>query len=311
MTNPIAKSSKPKMSKKNRTITVQGAKITVTSINDSDYISLTDMVKGFGGEQSMYRWIRTRNTLEFLGSWEALNNPDFKPTELGRFLFEAGSTTFSMSPKKWIEATDAIGIISKSGRYGGTFAHEDIALEFGTYLSPQFKLYLITEFKRLKEKEQNEYNLEWSVRRVIASMNYSLHTDAIKNHIIPKSSFEKDREWIVYANEADLINVAVFGCTAKEWKEVNPALALENPKTNMRSYASINELAVLSNLESMSSEMIREGIDRHERFRKMKTVAKYQLEVLNEKDYMKSIKRIASDTFLNPPKELGGSTTDA
>ena len=175
--------------------------------------------------------MRNRNTIEYLGIWETLYNPNFKPIEFDRFRKDAGLNTFTMSPKKWIEGTNAIGIVSKSGRYGGgTFAYKDIAFEFGTWLSPQFKLYLIKEFQRLKEIESNQYNLEWNVKRIVSKANYTLQTDAIKSHLIPKLSLRKEKEWLVYADEADLLNVAIWGCTAKQWKESNPQLHLaQNP----------------------------------------------------------------------------------
>ncbi len=241
---------------KQQIINIQGHQIKISQINNNDYISITDMVIGFGDDTVIYSWMRNRNTLEYLGLWEVMNNPNFKPIEFDRFRKEAGLNSFTMSPKKWIESTNAIGIISKAGRYGGgILAHKDIAFEFGSWLSPQFKLYLITEFQRLKEIETNHYNLEWNVKRIVSKANYTLHTDAIKDHMLPKMNIHKEKEWLVYADEADVLNVALWGCTAKQWKESNPKLALNGD--NLRDSASINELAILSNIESLNSILIK------------------------------------------------------
>ena len=231
--------------KKKRTLNVQDSAISVQHVDGEDYISLTDMARGEeGSEDRIKNWMRNRNTIEFLGLWETMHNPDFKPVEFDRFRKEAGLNSFTMRPQKWIEATNAKGITSKSGRYGGTYAHRDIAFEFGSWISPSFKLYLIKEYQRLKEIETNQYNLEWNVKRVLSKANYTLHTDAVKAHIIPQSK----RVWnksLEYAEEADLINVAIFGCTAKEWKDANPERSKAGE--NMRDSASINELNVLAN----------------------------------------------------------------
>ena len=206
-----------------RTITVQGTNITLIENNQSDFISLTDMAKGAGGnEQFIYNWMRTRYAIEFMGLWEGLNNPDFKPLEFERFKTESGLNTFLMTPKKWVDATAAKGIFSKSGRYGGgTFAHQDIAFEFGTWLSPAFKLYLIKEFQRLKEveAEQQKQSLEWNVRRVLSKVNYRIHTDAIKTELVPLRLQDTKMEGLYYASEADLLNLALFGITAKQWRK--------------------------------------------------------------------------------------------
>jgi hypothetical protein len=205
------------------------------------------MVRDEEGNDHIRNWMRNRNTIEFLGLWEQLNNPNFKSVEFDTLKKEAGLNSFNLTPKKWVETTNAIGIISKSGRQGGTYAHKDLAFEFGAWISPMFKLLLIKEFQRLKEIETNQFNLEWDVKRILSKANYSIHTDAIKNHIIPTLNVSKDKEWITYADEADVLNVALFGCTAKQWRESNPQLALEGK--NMRDLASINQLTVLSNLE--------------------------------------------------------------
>ena len=245
--------------------------------------------------------MRTRNTIEFLGLWENLNNPKFNSIEFDAFRIEAGSNSFTLTPKKWIESTNAIGITSKSGRYGGTYAHKDIAFEFASWISPTFKLYLITEYQRLKEIETNQYNLEWNVKRILTKTNYHIHSDAIKNYFIPEKNYEKGTEWIGYAEEADLLNVALFNCTGKDWREANPEIAKKN--MNIRDIASINELAILSNLETLNAEMIKEKIEKTERFKKLKKIAEYQLSVLNEKDFMKSIKKMNDENYIQERKK--------
>ena len=223
-------------------------------------------------------------------------NPNFKGVEFDTFKKEAGLNSFNLTPKKWVENTNAIGIISVSGRYGGTYAHKDIAFEFGAWISPMFKLLLIKEFQRLKEIETNQYNLEWNVKRVLSKVNYTIQTDAVKDYILPKSNYTKDTEWLAYAEEADILNVALFGCTAKQWREANPQLTLEGK--NLRDIASINELAILSNLESANADMIREGIEKKERFEKLYKIARYQKEILDKQDFLKSLKKTSDDIYL-------------
>ncbi len=198
-------------------IKVEDKLISILKQNEQDYICLTDMVRGEEGTDHIRNWMRNRNTVEFLGLWETLHNPNFKGVEFERFRKEAGLNSFNLTPRKWIEATNAIGIVSKSGRYGGTYAHKDLAFEFGAWISPMFKLLLIKEFQRLKEIETNQYNLEWNVKRILTKTNYHIQSDAIKNYIFPQKEYEKDKEWIIYAEEADLLNVALFKCTAKDW----------------------------------------------------------------------------------------------
>ena len=246
--------------------------------------------------------MRNRNTVEFLGIWEQLYNPNFKGVEFDTFKKEAGLNSFNLTPKKWVDTTGAIGIISKSGRNGGTYAHRDIAFEFGAWISPMFKLLLIKEFQRLKEIESNKYNLEWDVKRVLSKVNYHIHTEAVKNLIIPKSNYTTDKQWIEYAEEADLLNVALFGCTSKQWKEVNPQYALDGK--NMRDFASINELAVLSNLESLNSELIKSGVEKRIRFNNMHRISRQQLEILNKTDMLKSIKKQSDSTYIDKKKKL-------
>ncbi len=204
--------------------------------------------------------------------------------------------TFVLSAKQWIEQTNAIGIISKSGKYGGTYAHRDIAFEFGAAISPTFKLYLIKEYQRFKEIKSNQYNIEWNVKRILSKANYHIQTDAVKNYILPRKNYTKNTEWISYAEEADLLNVALFNCTAKDWKDANLELAKNG--MNIRDFASINELAILSNIESMNAEMIRKKILKNERYKQLNKMAKYQLNILNEKDSLKSLKKLSDDIYL-------------
>jgi hypothetical protein len=229
------------MNKANEKINVQDKIISIVSQNEQDYICMTDMVRNDEGDDHIRNWLRNRNTVEFIGLWETIHNPDFKPVEFDTFRKQAGLNSFNLTPKKWIEATNAIGIFSKSGRYGGTYAHKDIAFEFGSWISPMFKLLLIKEFQRLKEIETNQYNLEWNVKRILTKTNYQIHTDAIKNHIIPAKNYSNDKEWLIYAEEADLLNVALFNCTAKDWREVNK----EHSERGLRNCLSFFEQFIL------------------------------------------------------------------
>ena len=277
-------------------IQVEDKLISIVKKNEQDYICLTDMLKAKDGSFFITDWLRNRNTLEFLSIWEKINNPNFNYGEFAIIRNKSGLNSFKVSVKEWVEKTNAIGIFSKAGRYGGTYAHKDIAFEFGTWISPTFKLYLITEYQRLKEIETNQYNLEWNFKRIISKANYHIHTDAIKNHILPQKNYEKDKEWLIYAEEADLLNVALFNCTAKDWREANPKFAKQG--MNIRDIASINELAVLSNLESLNAEMIKSEIDRKERYKKLKEIATYQLTILNEKDFMKALKKLNDKVYI-------------
>lgn len=280
-------------------LNVDKIEVVLLKQNEEEYISLTDMAKFKDSKRTNYiiqNWMRTRSTIEFVGLWEQLNNPAFKGIEFDAFRNEAGSNSFTLTPKKWIEATKSIGIISKAGRYGGTYAHKDIAFEFASWLSPTFKLYLITEYQRLKEIETNQYNLEWNVKRILSKTNYHIQTDAVKNYILPGKNYEKDKEWIVYAEEADLLNVALFNCTAKDWREANPKLVKKS--MNIKDFASINELAILSNLETMNAQMIKEKTDKRDRYTKLSEIAKYQLSVLGDKDFMKSLKKLDENIYI-------------
>ena len=278
------------MSRKTSSILVQDVPVTVMSIDQRDYISLTDMAKArtdAGRAADVIKnWLRARSTLEFLGTWEIMYNPDFKVVEFDHFKSEAGLHTFTLSAKEWIESTHAIGMYVQAGRYGGTYAHKDIAFEFGSAISPIFKLYLLKEYQRLKDEENDRLKLEWDAKRFLSKNNYLIHTDAIKNYVLPRSNHSKSTEWLVYADEADLLNVALFGCTAKEWRDANPVLAA---KQNIRDFASIAQLTVLSNLETHTAEMIKQGIDKAERFDRLKQIAEYQLRVLTEAEAIQKL----------------------
>ena len=290
---------------KNNSITVQNIKIAITSINNEDYISLTDMVKAKDDDSRaadiIKNWLRNRGTLEFLGTWESIYNPDFKVVEFDHFRKEAGLPTFTMSVSNWVESTNAIGIISKQGKYGGTYAHKDIAFEFGSAISPVFKLYIIKEYQRLKEIESNSYGLEWNVRRILSKANYQIHTDAVKNYIIPNLSYSQKKEW-VYAEEADLLNIVLFGCTAKQWREAHPERVLKGE--NIRDIASINELAILTNLESLNATLIKNKLNKKERFRILLDMVKEQRQTLDKIDYIKSIKKLKDSTFVDEQQKI-------
>jgi len=283
-------------------IKVEDKLISIVKREEQDYICLTDMVRDEEGSDHIRNWMRNRNTVEFIGLWETLHNPNFKPVEFDTFRKQAGLNNFNLTPKKWIEKTNAIGIVSKSGRYGGTYAHKDLAFEFGAWISPMFKLLLIKEFQRLKEIETNQYNLEWNVKRILSKTNYLIHADAIKEHIIPKKDYAKSDEWIVYAEEADLLNVAMYDCKAKDWRDANPKHAKKG--LNIRDFSSINELVVLSNLENVNAIMISENIDKVSRFKQLKKIAKSQLKTLGNQDFIKSLKRLNDTTFINEEKKL-------
>ena len=269
-------------------------KITVTNIDisisvrpdNNDYICLTDMAHFKDRERTNYiiqNWMRLRSTIDFLGLWEKLNNPNFKGIEFDAFKMESGTNSFTLTPKQWIEKTKAIGIISKPGRYGGTFAHKDIAFEFGTWLSPEFKLYLIKEYQRLKEAESHPLLSEWNVKRILSKVNYSIHTDAIKDFIIPK--VEDFNQKLVYADEADLLNMALFGKTAKQWREYSP-----EKDGNIRDYATIEQLVVLSNLESINAVLIHQGLPQQERLKQLNQTAIQQMKSLIKNLSVKNLK---------------------
>jgi hypothetical protein len=256
-------------------ITVNDHEITVVNMNDEDYISLTDMVRNIeNGTALIENWLRNKNTIEFLGIWEEIYNPNFNRDEYTIIMSEAGLNRFAMSVKQWSERTKAKGIVAKAGRYGGTYAHKDIAFEFATWISPKFKLYLIKEFQKLKEEEQKL--LGWSAKRELAKVNYRIHTDAIQQNLIPET-LSKSQINFVYANEADVLNVALFGKTAKEWREEN-----QDKKGNMRDYASIAELICLSNMENINSVLINDGMLQSDRLIKLNKIAIQQMVILED-----------------------------
>ena len=253
----------------------------VTTVgSEDDYISLTDIARHRNPEfpaDVIKNWLRLRSTIEFLGLWEQLNNPNFKLVEFDQFRNDAGSNAFVMSPQKWIKSTDAIGLISKSGRYGGgTYAHKDIAFEFASWLSPEFKLYIIKDYQRLKEDEGHRLALDWNVKRILASANYRIHTDAIKDNLI-LPELPKTQHGFIYADEADVLNLALFGKTAKQWRTENPGV-----KGNMRDYASIEQLLVLTNLENLNAFLIEQGMPQQDRLRRLRDMVVYQMKTLAE-----------------------------
>lgn len=275
---------------------VQGIEIALTTINEEDFICITDIVKAKGGDARaadiIKNWIRNRSTIEFLGTWETLYNPNFKVVEFDHFRKEAGLPTFTMSVSNWIEKTGAIGIVSKAGRYGGTYAHKDIAFEFCSAISPMFKLYVIKEYQRLVELERSELALSWNVKRLLSKANYHIHTDAIKNVILPKLNISQMKQGLVYASEADLLNMVLFDCTAKQWQEANPELA----KTmNIRDTATINQLIVLSNIESLNAELIKQGVSKEDRFTILRRTAEEQLAVLISRNAEQNFAKLVSD----------------
>ena len=264
-------------------INVEGSEISIIAIDNRDYISLTDMVRNVeNGVTLIEKWLRNKNTIEFLGIWEEIYNENFNSTEFEGIKNEAGFNRFILSVKQWVNKTNSIGIVAKAGRYGGTYAHKDIAFEFASWVSPYFKLYLIKEFERLKEEEQKQ--LGWDIKRNLAKINYKIHTDAIKNKLVPEK-LSKERINYIYASEADILNVALFGMTAKEWRESNPEL-----KGNMRDYADISQLVCLSNLENLNAVFINEGMDATERIEKLNAIAIEQMRILTESERIKKLK---------------------
>ena len=271
------------MINKKSKIEVQGIQIALVNQSNNDYISLTDIARHKDSSQTddiIKNWLRNRNTIELLGFWEMIYNPNFKPVEFDGFRKQAGLNSFVMTPKRWIETTNAIGIVSKAGRYGGTFAHKDIALEFASWISIEFKLYIIKEFQRLKENENDRLNLEWNLQRTIAKINYHIHTDAIKENLIPPE-ITKQQANFVYANEADLLNAALFGITAKEWRENNP-----NLKGNIRDFATLEQL----NLESINALLIQQVLSQSERLIQLNKVAITQMKSLVHSKEVKKLK---------------------
>ena len=254
-------------------LTVLENEITILKVDDEDYISLTDMLKAKDGDFFISDWLRNRNTIEYLGIWEKIHNPDFNYGEFAIITSKAGLNSYKLSAKEWSEKTNAIGLVAKAGRYGGTYAHKDIAFEFGMWISAEFKIYLIKEFQRLKEEEQKQ--LGWDIRRNLTKLNYKIHTDAIKQNLIPKELTPAQINF-VYASEADILNVALFGMTAKEWRESNPKL-----DGNIRDYADVNQLVCLANMESLNAHFIEEKLSQSVRLQKLNQLAINQMRILN------------------------------
>jgi len=260
---------------KKTTLDVRGTDITVLSNEEGDFISLTDMLKAKDGDFFISDWLRNRNTVEFLGIWESVHNPGFNYGEFATIKSQAGLNSYKISVKEWVEKTGAIGLKASAGRYGGTYAHKDIAFEFGMWISPEFKIYLIKEFQRLKDDESRRLSLSWNLNRTLSKLNYRIHTDAIKANLIP-AAVTPAQAAITYASEADLLNVALFGLTAKQWRDANPKL-----EGNMREYATIEQLLVLANIEAMNAEFIHMRLPQGERLTKLNAIAIRQMQVLS------------------------------
>ena len=272
----------------------------VTSINNEDYISLTDIAKYKNPEfpaDVIKNWLRVRSTIDFLGLWEQLHNKNFKLVEFDQFKIDSGSNSFVLSPQKWIKTTNAIGIVSKSGRYGGTYAYKDIAFEFASWVSPEFKLYIIQDYQRLKSEKSHQDTLDWNVKRLLSKANYRIHTDAIKQNLIPPDVSKINRSRI-YANEADLLNVALFGKTASEWRNENP----DKKNENIRDYATIEQLLVLSNLESLNALLIKKGVSQDERLKQLNSTAIQQLKSLTNNKSVHKLDKLNNETKSLPKK---------
>lgn len=272
------------MSKHTTTITVQNVEVTILSQNSNDFICLSDMTKGFdGGLALIEQWLRNKDTIEFLGLWEQINNLNFNSHEFEGIKNMAGTNRYYLSAKKWITATNAIGIMAKAGRYGGTYAHKDIAFEFGSWLSPEFKLYLIKEFQHLKEEENQRLSLNWNLNRTLSKINYKIHTDAIKTHLVPMV-LTKEQKNLTYANEADVLNIAMFGITAKQWRDQNL-----DKSGNIRDYATLEQLIVLANLESFNAEFIRMNLPQIDRLERLNQIAIIQLKSLIDNKHIQKL----------------------
>ena len=269
---------------KNTKIEVEGRAITILHDKEQEYISLTDMLKAKDGDFFISDWLRNRNTVEYLGIWESVYNSNFNYGEFAIIKSHAGLNSYKLSVKEWVEKTNAIGLKATAGRYGGTYAHPEIAFEFGMWISPQFKIYLVKEFQRLKNEENDRQKLEWNLQRTLAKINYRIHTDAIKDNLIPKAITNKQTAY-VYANEADLLNVALFGITAQEWRDAHP-----DKSGNIRDEATLEQLVVLSNMESINALLIRQGLTQAERLLQLNKVAITQMKSLLESNSLKSLK---------------------
>jgi hypothetical protein len=268
----------------NKKIEVEGRDISILLFEEQDYISLTDMLKAKEGDFFISDWLRNRNTIEYLGIWESIYNPTFNYGEFAIIKSQAGLNSYKLSVRDWVEKTNAIGLKATVGRYGGTYGHPDIAFEFGMWISPKFKIYLVKEFQRLKNEENDGFRLEWNLKRTLAKVNYQIHTDAIKENLIPKE-ITKQQSSFVYANEADLLNVALFGMTAKDWRQNNP-----KSTGNCRDSATLEQLVVLSNLESINALLIRQGLIQSERLIQLNKTAITQMKSLVESKTLKKLK---------------------
>lgn len=269
---------------KTKTLDIKGTSVSVFSSKDGDYISLTDILKAKDGDFFISDWLRNRNTVEFLGIWESVFNPDFNYGEFALIRSQAGLNSYKISVKEWVEKTNAIGLKATPGRYGGTYAHPDIAFEFGMWISPEFKIYLVKEFRRLKEEENERLQLGWNLQRTLAKINYRIHTDAIKEKLIPPA-ITREQTSLVYANEGDLLNVALFGLTAKQWRDSHP-----EAEGNLRDHAPLEQLVVLTNLESLNAVFIRQGLPQSERLRKLNEIAITQMRSLLSDNNVKRLK---------------------
>lgn len=288
------------MSTRNRSIVVQGTVVTVAARNEHDYISLTDMLRAKEGDFFIADWLRNRNTVEFLGVWERVHNPNFNYGEFATIRSQAGLNSYRISVKDWVEKTGAVGLRASAGRYGGTYAHPDIAFEFAMWISPEFKVYLVQEFRRLKTEEASRESREWSLQRVLAKVNYRIHTDAIQEHLIPPA-LTKSQISFVYASEADLLNVALFGKTAADWRSENPKL-----QGNMRDHATLEQLVVLSNIESLNSVLIHQGLPAAERLQQLNAIAIVQMRSLLTS---RTVKQLTEGKPRSRPSLEGRATT--
>lgn len=286
---------------KTRKIVVQGNEISVMlQERDNDYICITDMIRSKEGDFFVTDWLRNRNTLEYIGAWEQLHNPNFNYGEFAIIKSKAGLNNFKISVKELCNRTNAIGIFAKAGRYGGTYAHKDIAFNFGMWISPIFQLYIVQEYQRLREKESNPLLEKWNVKRLLAKTNYSIHTNAIKS-LIPKYNISKYKERLIYASEADMLNIILFGCTAEDWRTANPELAKKG--LNLRDTATINQLVVLSNIESMNSELLKQELQRETRMQILHKMTKEQLKVLKDTNTEEDFRMLEQNAILKNDKE--------
>lgn len=285
------------MANKHNIIKIDDHNISMFTDGDKDYICLTDIVKSQDGDFFISDWLRNANTLDYIGAWEQIYNPNFNYGEFAIIRSGAGSNTFKISVKELIERTNAISIRATAGRYGGTYAHKDIAFNFCMWISPVFQLYIVKEYQRLKEVESNMYNLEWDVRRVMTKINYALHTDAVQKFVIPKSIKPLDKQHFEFAEEADVLNMALYGYTAKQWRDANPEHSAKGK--NMRDFSSITDLLIMSNLETLSAQLIQTNLTKQQRYAYLKKMADEQRVQFDRIDILKSVKRTQADTYLN------------